>query len=127
MADSNMRSGGWIEQMEIEIDAQTLDSDTPPDSNIKALCEYTRSHLSVAAGRDFDISFNMKKMIEDAGFVDVQEKRINVPLGPWSSDSKLKDIGRFYERFYKTGLQGWLLQVCTRQLDVGSLSRCRPK
>ncbi|KIW43922.1 hypothetical protein, variant [Exophiala oligosperma] len=113
----NMRSGGWIEQLEIEIDAQTQDASTPPDSHIKALCEYTRSHLSVAAGRDFDISFSMKQMIEDAGFVDVQEKRINIPLGPWSSDSRMKDIGRFYERFYKTGLQGWLLQVCTRQLN----------
>jgi len=112
----NMRSGGCIEQMEVEIDAQTDDPEVLPGSQIRALCEYTRTHLSAAAGRDFDISLGMKKMIEDAGFVDVQEKRLNLPLGPWASDPKLKDIGRFYERFYKTGLQGWLLQVCTRRL-----------
>ncbi|KAL2419894.1 Methyltransferase [Exophiala dermatitidis] len=111
----NMNSGAWIEQMEVEIDALTDDEEILPGSQIKALCDFSKE-MSRAAGRDFQISTVMKKKIEDAGFVDVQEQRLKLPLGPWPTDPKLKDVGRFYERFYKTGLQGWLLQICTRSM-----------
>jgi len=67
----------------------------------------------------------MKELIEQAGFVNVQERKLKLPLGSWATDPKLKDIGRFHERFYKTGLQGWLLQICTRTLGVSGQSSDR--
>ncbi|KAK5031167.1 hypothetical protein LTS07_004902 [Exophiala sideris] len=112
----NMNSGGWIEHLEMEINAQTDDAEVPADSQIKFLSSFAHTHMTVASGRDFGISFGMRKLIEEAGFVDVQEKRLKVPLGPWASDPKLKEVGRLCERFYKTGLQGWLMHVCTRSL-----------
>jgi hypothetical protein len=112
-----MNSGGWIEHMEVEIDALTDDPEILPGSQIRALTEYTKE-MTVATGRDFQLSIGMKGMIEQAGFVDVQEQRLKLPLGPWATDPKMKDLGRFYERFYKTGLQGWLLQLCTRNMGV---------
>lgn len=112
-----MNSGGWIEQLEVEIDAFTDDETEDPNSYIKSLAAYS-AEMSRAARRDFQVSRSMKQMIEEAGFVDVQEQKLKLPLGPWSTDPKMKDVGRFYERFYKTGLQGWLLQICTRWLGV---------
>lgn len=114
-----MNSGAWIEQMEVEIEALTDDEEILPNSQIRSLCDFTRE-MSAAAGRDFQISSAMKRKIEEAGFVDVQEQRLKLPLGPWPTDPKLKDVGRFYERFYKTGLQGWLLQICTRTMGVST-------
>lgn len=113
-----MNSGGWIEQYEIEIDAMTLESELPPeDSEIRRISDL-KADMGRAIGRDFQISYKMKELIEAAGFVDVQEQKVKLPLGPWASDAKLKDIGRFFERFYKTGLQGWLMHICTRFLGV---------
>ncbi|OCT50058.1 putative SAM dependent methyltransferase [Cladophialophora carrionii] len=110
-----MRSGGWIEQYEMEIDARTDDPDEPTDTEIVKLSRIAED-MAKATGRDFKISTKMKHLIEEAGFVDVQEQKVKMPLGPWASDPKLKDIGRFFERFYKTGLQGWLMHICTRFL-----------
>lgn len=120
-----MNSGGWIEQLEVEIDVMADDETDDPNSYIKSLAAYTLD-MSRAAGRDFQVSTGMKKMIEEAGFVDVHEQRLKLPLGPWSTDPKMKDVGRFYERFYKTGLQGWLLHICTRSMGVSlsHLSHC---
>ena len=112
-----MNSGGWIEQYEIEIDARVDDTSEQPDSEIRRLSDL-KEQMAKASGRDFQISYKMKELIEAAGFVDVQEQKVKLPLGPWASDPKLKDIGRFFERFYKTGLQGWLMQICTRLLHV---------
>ncbi|EXJ62027.1 hypothetical protein A1O7_02460 [Cladophialophora yegresii CBS 114405] len=111
-----MRSGGWIEQYEIEINAKTDDPNEPADSSMIMKLRHTAEDMARTTGRDFHISMKMKHLIEEAGFVDVQEQKVKLPLGPWASDPKLKDIGRFFERFYKTGLQGWLMHICTRFL-----------
>ena len=116
-----MRSGGWIEQIEVEINALCDDDSALPNSKIKELCAFTKE-MGIASGRDLLVSSSMKQMIEQAGFVDVQQQKLKLPLGSWASDPKLKDVGRFYERFYKTGLQGWLLQICTRTLGVSGQS-----
>ena len=112
-----MKSGGWIEQYEIEIDVDVDDNSEQPGSMIRKLNDLT-DEMARASGRDFKISNKMKQLIEEAGFVDVQEQKVKLPLGPWASDPRLKDIGRFFERFYKTGLQGWLMQICTRLMKV---------
>ena len=129
-----MNSGGWIEQYEVEIDVSSDVDSELPNSEIRKLNDICHEMARVS-GRDFQISSKMKHLIEAAGFVDVQEQKVKMPLGPWASDPKLKDIGRFFERFYKTGLQGWLMQICTRLLGVSeqdiyrshtiSDSRCR--
>lgn len=74
--------------------------------------------MSRRIGRDFHVSDRMKSLIEAAGFVDVQETKYKLPLGPWSAEPKYKEIGKFYERFYKTGLQGWLLHTLTTGMGV---------
>ena len=114
-----MNSGGWIEQYEIEIEAGTEDGFELPNSMIRKLNDI-KDDMARASGRDFQISSKMKHLIEEAGFVDVQEQKVKLPLGPWPSDPKLKDVGRFFERFYKTGLQGWLMLICTRLLGVSA-------
>ncbi|KIX07729.1 uncharacterized protein Z518_02383 [Rhinocladiella mackenziei CBS 650.93] len=118
----NMNSGGWIEQLEIEIKASTDDDSDRPGSHIKRICAL-HTELGAASGREFDIAATMKEHIEQAGFVDVQQQRLKLPLGPWPSDPKMKEVGRLFERFYKTGLQGWLLHICTRSWGVSVFGR----
>ncbi|KAJ9616526.1 hypothetical protein H2200_000245 [Cladophialophora chaetospira] len=111
----NMNSGGWIEQYEVEIQATNVSNSELPGSEIRKLSDISYEMARVS-GRDFQISHKMKHMIEEAGFVDVQEQKVSMPLGPWARDPKFKEIGEHFEKFYKTGLQGWLMQIWTRYL-----------
>lgn len=51
-----------------------------------------------------------------AGFVDIVEVRHKLPLGPWSSDARLYELGRYFEMFWRTGCQGWLMQSFIKDL-----------
>ena len=123
IGNRKMRRGGWIEQYEIEIDARTIDDSELPDSEIRKLSDI-KDRMAQVSGRDFQISSKMKPLIEAAGFVDVHEQKVKLPLGPWASDPKVKEIGKFFELFYKTGVQGWLMQICTRLLGVSIGGSC---
>jgi hypothetical protein len=35
-------------------------------------------------------------MLQNQGFVEIQEQIIQVPLNPWHSDPHMKDVGRWY-------------------------------
>jgi len=37
-----------------------------------------------------------KRRLEDAGFVDIKEEVVQLPLNGWSRDPHLKDIGRWF-------------------------------
>ena len=59
---------------------------------------------------------NMTSLIQEAGFVDVVEKRFIWPIGPWSSDPKLKEVGRWNLLNWEEGMEGWVMALYTRQL-----------
>jgi hypothetical protein len=39
-------------------------------------------------------------------------------LGPWSSDERMKNIGKFYLQFWREGMEGWIMAIATRYLGV---------
>ena len=112
-----MESGGWIEQIEVEIKANCDDETRNPDGAIESLVNRV-SEMSAAHGVHFRIAENMAHMMREAGFTDVREAKYKLPLGWWSADPKYKEIGKFFERFYKTGLQGWLMHIWTKTMGV---------
>lgn len=117
-----MESGGWIEQIEIEIKAYCDDDTRNPNGTLEQLAEMAVP-MSQAHGSYFKIAENMARIMTDAGFSDVKEAKYKLPLGWWSADPKYKEIGKFYERFYKTGLQGWIMQIWTKSMGVSSSQR----
>lgn len=60
----------------------------------------------------------MARWITEAGFKDVTEKRYNWPVGPWSSDPKLKEIGKWNQYHWEEGLEGWSMALLTRVMGV---------
>jgi hypothetical protein len=72
-------------------------------------------------GNEFILTEKMKSDIEKAGFQGVQEYVLKAPLGRWPADPRLKDIGRWCELSFNTGLEGWAMQVLTKYLDVRRL------
>jgi hypothetical protein len=112
-----MKPGAWIEQIEVEIIARCDDNTKKPDSEIFKLAKFA-DDLGAAVKLNFRIAEQMADMMRQAGFVDVKEGQYKLPLGWWSADPKYREIGKFYELFYKTGLQGWLLAAMTRYMNV---------
>ncbi|KAF2708183.1 S-adenosyl-L-methionine-dependent methyltransferase [Pleomassaria siparia CBS 279.74] len=67
-------------------------------------------------GMTFRTIEHMKEWMEEAGFVDVEERRFIWPIGTWPKDVRLKDLGRWGERNWADGLEGWVLALYTRVL-----------
>lgn len=85
-------------------------------------CDACRSMYGIECGRrlkkTFKIAEEMAGMITSAGFVDVVEKRFKWPIGPWSSDPRLKEIGRWNLLNWEEGMEGWVIAPYTRVLGV---------
>lgn len=85
-------------------------------------CDAYRSMYGIECGRrlkkTFKIAEEMAGMISSAGFVDVVEKRFKWPIGPWSSDPRLKEIGRWNLLNWEEGMEGWVIAPYTRVLGV---------
>jgi hypothetical protein len=69
--------------------------------------------------KTFRIAERCRGYIESAGFVNVVEKKYNMPVGPWSSDPLMKEIGRWNLMHCFTGAEGWGLRLLTKVLGVG--------
>jgi len=110
-----MESGGYIQQIEIQIEPKCDDGTFPPDSYLKEFSNFAQL-FDESTGKAFTISKQMKEHIADAGFVDIQQLRFKLPLGQWSSDPKYREIGRWFESFYRTGSQGWVVGPLTRTM-----------
>jgi hypothetical protein len=44
-------------------------------------------------GKSMEVGQYTKQRIQEAGFVDVREQKFKLPIGPWSSDPKMKELG----------------------------------
>ncbi|KAJ3525708.1 hypothetical protein NM208_g11523 [Fusarium decemcellulare] len=104
--------GGWIEHFEFDI---TLYSQAPEvrDDEDHIFKQWSRVLLEAMdrAGKTGRIGMdgNMRKYVEEAGFVDIVEKNYRVPCGEWMTDTKLKDIGFLNLLFWEQSLEGFAL------------------
>lgn len=57
-----------------------------------------------------------KQGIIDAGFEGVVEHRYKWPIGGWSKDKRLKEMGLYNRLHWEQGIEGWCLFLLTRFL-----------
>ncbi|KAK4098907.1 S-adenosyl-L-methionine-dependent methyltransferase [Parathielavia hyrcaniae] len=90
----NLKPGGWCEMQ--EYDAWIFSDD---DSFERAV--WTKEWVekldagSKIFGKQINVANRQKQWMIDAGFEDVQEKIVRIPIGPWAKDPALKELGRF--------------------------------
>jgi hypothetical protein len=58
----------------------------------------------------------LKKLMIDAGFIDVEEHILKLPVGTWPRDKRLKKVGLFESVNLQEGLEGLTMMVFTRAL-----------
>jgi hypothetical protein len=67
-------------------------------------------------GTPCDTPQKLKGWMEAAGFVDVEEHILKLPVGPWPKDRRLKNVGLFEMVNMQEGLEGLTFMAFTRAL-----------
>jgi hypothetical protein len=71
---------------------------------------------TAAAGKPLAYEHRTGQMLRDAGFVDIQEVVLQLPINPWPADQHLKDVGRWYNLGMIEGLEAFSLGPLCRVL-----------
>ncbi|OJD18813.1 hypothetical protein AJ78_01220 [Emergomyces pasteurianus Ep9510] len=86
-----LRPGGWVQMAEMYLNVQ---SDNGTITNNHALRQWSSRYVrGIEDVKDPRIAMNLGNLLTSAGFVNVETKLINVPLAPWSTDARLREIG----------------------------------
>jgi hypothetical protein len=111
------KPGGWIEQVEWDMALREPSGQLTAHPVFKKWTDDVID-MGETIGKTMKTATLMRSWIQEAGFVDVVERKFKWPLGPWSSDPKLKEIGRWNLLNWEEGLEGWTLAHYTRVLGV---------
>jgi len=56
--------------------------------------------------------------MEEVGFVDVKEMKIEFPIGTWAKSDYHKTIGKWYQKDLMNGIEGIMLGLLTRVMGM---------
>jgi SAM-dependent methyltransferase len=109
--------GGWVEHLEFSIRTNAdPNSSDPAHRIVSAFSESIIEGAAAKTGMSFTIVEEMRDRMVEAGFVDVHEERFVWPIGAWPKDAHLKDLGRWGERNWSEGIEGWVMALYTRMM-----------
>lgn len=111
----HLRPGGWFEQLEIGVVPKSEDDTVKPDS-IFAKWGKVSLDAGDAFGKTLRCVDEDKQNLIDAGFTDIVEHRYKLPIGGWSKDKRLKEIGMYNRLYWEQGIEGWCIFLLTKYL-----------
>ncbi|KAL8713227.1 MAG: hypothetical protein Q9220_002748 [cf. Caloplaca sp. 1 TL-2023] len=111
----HLAPGGYLEQAEFnpvaKSDDGTIVAGDPWDQ-----CGKLAKRCGEAFGKTLMVEEFMQEEITRAGFTDVVKVKYKWPIGAWSNDPKLKDLGKWNLRHWEEGLEGWTLRFFTKHM-----------
>ncbi|KAF9877292.1 hypothetical protein CkaCkLH20_04992 [Colletotrichum karsti] len=114
-AYKNLEPGGYIElhdhQLPLKCQDGTMTDDFKPYQWNNMLIEATNK-----IGRPINVPYKFKQMLEDAGFVDIEERIVKWPFNDWPKDSKLREIGHWTNETALAGVEAVSMALFTRVL-----------
>ena len=110
-----MKPGGFVEFQDYSGEIGCDDATLPEGS---ALVEWFRVFQLATgrSGRSAVVAAGMKVAMEEAGFVDVVERKMKWPVGPWAADKKRREIGRWTVPALAESLSPFAVALFTRVL-----------
>ncbi|KAK9778951.1 hypothetical protein SCAR479_04187 [Seiridium cardinale] len=101
-----LNPGGWLEFQDA---SPLLQSGKGPaavaDSPLKKMIDLA-VHGAALQGRDILVAQHYKRWLEEAGFVDVREQKVGLPINEWHPNKKLKQAGLYHSRMMLDNLRG---------------------
>jgi hypothetical protein len=100
-----LKPGGWCELQEFHLNM------TSDDGSIKeggALWTWRRDMLEASKklGIDTLISLHHPRMLKEKGFVNIGERQLKIPIGPWAKGKTEKQIGMMAQKSWVDGVEG---------------------
>ncbi|KAK1596098.1 methyltransferase domain-containing protein [Colletotrichum navitas] len=114
-AYEHLEPGGYVElhdnKFPLKCQGGPMPDDYAPNKWTKLLVEGCSK-----AGRPSNLADSFKQMLEDAGFVDVEERKAIWPFNPWPKDKKLHHLGLLCQANAFMGIEGASMAIFTRVL-----------
>ncbi|KAF7559365.1 hypothetical protein G7046_g4801 [Stylonectria norvegica] len=115
----HLKPGGWMEMQEIHHFPQSASPGgvVPPEHPIAQYWDLINQGLG-NLGVDFHAAAGgrLAAMMREAGFVNVTERVLHVPLGTWPKNKILKTVGLYWRTILTDGIQAIALGPLTRGL-----------
>ncbi|KAK4442735.1 S-adenosyl-L-methionine-dependent methyltransferase [Podospora aff. communis PSN243] len=108
-----LKPGGWIEHSDYEVAVLADDASLGPDSPFHQWGPIFYK-AGEKTGRTFETMKQAPGLLKEAGFQDLQEKRLKLPIGSWPADKKLKNVGNYNLAATEAGLEGFALYLLTQ-------------
>ena len=112
-----MKPGGWVEQLETSAYTKTDDGTLPSGGAVERWPKLFRE-VGDKLGVTFLAADLAASAMKYAGFVNVTERVVKVPVGSWPKDKRLKTWGQWFEYYSLEGLEGFGLRAFTDILGV---------
>ncbi|PKS08413.1 hypothetical protein jhhlp_005124 [Lomentospora prolificans] len=110
------KPGGYFESFDA---APWFDSDDGTVTEKSALAQWGK--LFVEGGKKIGRTFTMvddgtqRKGMEEAGYVEIEERNFKVPMGKWPKDPKLKQLGIYAYAAVAADIEGYVLYMANLQ------------
>ncbi|KAL7923393.1 S-adenosyl-L-methionine-dependent methyltransferase [Trichoderma austrokoningii] len=120
-AIEHLKIGGWIELQEIHHTPKSAlpdgNGEMPPEHPVARYWKHVSEGLA-ALGIDLDTAANgrISDMMQEAGFTNVTERVLHVPIGTWPKNKVLKTVGLYWRTILLDGIQAIALGPLTRGL-----------
>ncbi|KAF5873503.1 putative sam dependent methyltransferase protein [Botrytis fragariae] len=116
-AFKHLKPGGYIQHLEPSLYIHCDDNSLPPDSPLYKFSELF-NEAGERTGQSLDLCPTMSSKIAQAGFINLHEKTYKTPLGEWSSDPKLQELGKWNLLQFDVGLEGFSIQLLTNVMGA---------
>lgn len=106
---------GWFEYVDIDMESRSHDESFNPST---ALYQWQQHliHATNLVGKPLKYERCVRELLEDAGFVDIHETVLTLPMNSWPTDPYLKDCGSWFNLGMIQGLDGFSLGPLCRVL-----------
>jgi hypothetical protein len=110
-----LKPGGWLEVIEMDCKPASDDNSLPDNSQVTEFFRLVKeAATSATIGFDLDIASKLEGLIQDAGFANVVEEQLKLPLGPWPKNMELSQIGIYEREQFLQGLPSIGMSYLTR-------------
>ncbi|KAK2782111.1 hypothetical protein FQN52_001045 [Onygenales sp. PD_12] len=115
-AYDSLAPGGVIEIFDFEARAST-DDDSLPESSAYHQLNVLFAEAAEKMGKPVGVSRRYPEFLTAAGFKDVCHETRKVPLTPWQSEPKMRELGHFMQLAMSESFEPYTLATFTRALD----------
>jgi hypothetical protein len=114
-SNSHIKPGGWVELHEFDYTCHCDDGTQPEDYKFSEMMK-TVGHAVKSMGIDFCPASKIQEKVSDAGFINVTERTLKLPIGPWPRHQLLRKVGSYYLAVILDGLQAIAMRPLTKGL-----------